>query len=494
MGTRHLLWRLWLPLLLVALACNAPGVTLNPVPDDVAPTAAAADDAPAAPTPTAPPPDLDHVPLYWFAPLPVEAPPGESNGSTDFMQLFPLDAPWQETAAHLQVFKLYGGWSVRGGRINEVETAVQGIRQRGLALAVELGPLNPTEDCGLYIEGFAGDEGIDTLKRIKVVGGSVDLIALDEPYYWAHFYDGDQACQWPGEQIARDVDHFIQRARAVFPDVMVGDIEPVTGPADANAYIQWLELFRQVNGYDLAFLHLDMDWADTGWPQKAKAIEDYGRLHNIPVGMIYIGNAQDATDQAWISIAGERIKRYELETGGNPDHVIFQSWNEKPDRVLPESDPFTFTGLIRTYFEDKSALGFQPGSNPNLALKKTVQVSAAMPGNDGSLAVDGDPGTVWNSGDDAPQWIQIDLGQPTSIGAFRLVISQYPEGNTVHQIWVGADSAALSMIHEFSGFTSESDVLEFTASPPAVGVRFVRIVTPSSPSWVAWREIEILAP
>ncbi len=331
------------------------------------------------------------------------------------MDLFTPDAPWSQAASSIQVFKLYGGWAASDASLIDLKQSIQSIRQRGLALAVELGPLKASSDCGLYVEGFAGEQGIETLERIKRSGGDVQFIALDEPYYWAHFFDGDQACQWSGEKIARDVDAFIQLARGIFPAVIVGDIEPVTGPADASAYIQWLQLFRQINGYDLAFLHLDMDWADTGWPQKARTIEDYGRLHSIPVGIIYIGNFQDATDEAWISIAGERVKRYELESGGNPAQVIFQSWNDRPDRVLPESDPFTFTGFLRTYFRDKSSLGFRPGSNPNLALKKPVQVSAAMPGADGRLVVDGDPGTVWNAGDDATQWIQIDLGQPGRI-------------------------------------------------------------------------------
>ena len=102
--------------------------------------------------------------------------------------------------------------------------------------------------------------------------------------------------------------------------------------------------------------------------------------------------------------------------------------------------------------------------------------------------------THWNSGADPPQWIQIDLGQPTSVAAFRLVVSQYPEGATVHQIWVGPDPDALSMVHEFSGFTTGSDVLEFSPATPLDGVRFVRVITVASTSWVSWSEIEILAP
>ncbi len=91
------------------------------------------------------------------------------------------------------------------------------------------------------------------------------------------------------------------------------------------------------------------------------------------------------------------------------------------------------------------------------------------------------------------QWIEIDLENPSSISTFRLKISQYPEGTTHHQIWVGGSDRGMSLIHEFSGNTSDSQILEFSPDTPLTGIQFVRIVTTSSPSWVAWREIEVIS-
>ncbi|HET6846477.1 MAG TPA: cellulase family glycosylhydrolase [Anaerolineales bacterium] len=135
-----------------------------------------------------------------------------------------------------------------------------------------------------------------------------------------------------------------------------------------------------------------------------------------------------------------------------------------------------------------------PCAVPNLALNKSVQVSAAMPDAAGVLAVDGNPETIWSSGLDAPQWIQIDLGQPVSIASIRLTVSQFPEGPTTHQVWVGADPNMLKLVHQFSGFTKDPEVLTFSPASNLNGVRFVRILTQASPSWVAWREIEVLGP
>lgn len=465
-------------------ACNAPA------PNPVQPSTS----VPASPvaTATARPPDLAHRPLYWFAPLPPQ-PNGPYNGADDFMQLFAPEADWSRMAGYVQVFKLYGGWVAHDSTQAQVSQAIQGIRQRGLGLAVEVGPLVPTADCGFHVESFAGEEGIvETIQRIKSLGGKLDLIAFDEPYYYGHFYDGENACHWTAEKIAQGVDAFIRKARLEFPDLVIGDIEPLTGPAGPDQYKAWLDTFKKVNGYDLAFLHLDVDWSDTQWPAKAQSIANYGRIRDIPVGVIFTGNYQDQTDEAWVSIAGERVKRYESEAGSPPEQVIFQSWNDKPDHVLPESEPSSFTGFVRTYFEDRSAIGFQSQSSDNLALKKSVRVSRQLQGNEGQWAVDGDPGTVWNAGDGPTQWIEIDLGAASDIREIRLLTNQYPDGRTVHRVLGKAPGGSFATLYTFDGQTRDSQLLSYAPPQPWQGIQVIRIETTASPSWVSWREIEII--
>lgn len=477
--------------------CNLPTAPVARVPTATSaqPTIATVPQPTPQPTlqPTLQPPalSLDHRPLYWFAPLNLEE---VGRGSVDYMDLFAPDAEWNEAASHLQVFKLYGGWA-QTGPFRELEQAIQAIRQRGLGLAIEHSPLFPNATCGQYIEGFAGDGFLTAVQRVKDAGGTLNYIALDEPYYWAHFYVGDQACQWPTDRIAKDVGDMILEAQQIFPDLIVGDIEPVTGPADAAAYKDWLESFRAVNGFDLAFLHLDMDWSNPNWPGEALQMEAYGRELGIPIGIIYIGNSFDQDNAAWLATAGERVKRYELEAGGRPDHIVFQSWNDKPDHVLPESDPTAYTWFVKTYFEDRSLLG--PSAETlarNLALKKAVRYSRSLAGNEGPLALDGDAGTLWNSGDGAPQWIEIDLGQPYDIGSIRLLISQYPAGNTLHRV-LGKGSGENELFFELTrieGSTEDGQWLESSPEEPWAGVQYIRVETVVSPSWVAWREIEVI--
>jgi hypothetical protein len=419
----------------------------------------------------------------------------EFIGSEDFMSLFEPEAPWHTAASRVQVFKLYGEWVAYHATHDELRQAVTDIRRRGMALAVEAGPLDAPGDCGQAIEGFAGkEEGLRIASRIAAAGGTLNLIAMDEPYFYGHVYDGENACRWPVEKVAAEVDVFIKAMQEAIPGVIIGDTEPLTGAADAAAYMAWIKSFRELNGYDLAFLHMDVDWTRSTWPQEVKSIAEYGTAVGVPVGMMYFGNHVDKSDEGWISAAGERVKKYEVGTGANPEHVLFQSWNDKPDFVLPESRPFTWTHFINAYFTDKSALGFRrDGAGANLALEKPVRVSRQFGDQAGAMAVDGDLGTTWSAGDFSLQWIEVDLGEPHRIAQINLTVSQYPVGPTVHRLLARGPSGDFQLLHTFSDDTADGEVLTFTPVEVLQGIQYIRVETAQSPSWVSWREVQVVA-
>ena len=89
------------------------------------------------------------------------------------------------------------------------------------------------------------------------------------------------------------------------------------------------------------------------------------------------------------------------------------------------------------------------------------------------------------------QWIELDLGVSTTIRKIRLYTEQSPAGSTVHEVYVGASPAPTALVKTFTGNTTTQQWLDetFVSSPP-VG-RYVRVVTPTSPSWRAWREIVV---
>lgn len=136
-----------------------------------------------------------------------------------------------------------------------------------------------------------------------------------------------------------------------------------------------------------------------------------------------------------------------------------------------------------------------PGAT-NLALGKPTTASSASQA-PAANAVDGNPATTWGSGADAPQWIEVDLQQSATIGAIRLRVAQYPaEGATVHRVWTkGAGPGDGYVLRQtLAGTTRDGQSLEARDGAPWSGVRYVRVETTQSPSWVAWAELEALTP
>lgn len=134
-------------------------------------------------------------------------------------------------------------------------------------------------------------------------------------------------------------------------------------------------------------------------------------------------------------------------------------------------------------------------SGTNLAYRKKVLISRALADKPAELAVDGHHNNWWGSGALAPQRIQVDLGANYAIAEVRLLPSQTPAGKTIHRL-LGMGPATdnkLVLLHTFEEQTADSKWLAFKFPEPLQGIRYIRVETTSSPSWVSWREIEVIA-
>jgi hypothetical protein len=127
----------------------------------------------------------------------------------------------------------------------------------------------------------------------------------------------------------------------------------------------------------------------------------------------------------------------------------------------------------------------------NLATGKPTTASSSFGNQQPSLAVDGNPFTYWNSGNFSPEWIEVDLGAPESVGEIALSITQLPDGYTEHRVY-GRLSATdpYTLLHVFAGPTVDVQTLRTTLDTPFTA-RYIRIQTTTSPSWVGWREIGV---
>lgn len=127
----------------------------------------------------------------------------------------------------------------------------------------------------------------------------------------------------------------------------------------------------------------------------------------------------------------------------------------------------------------------------NLAEGANLRASSSLAENPIEFATDGFLGSFWGSGSGPPQWIEIDLGEPAQISAIRLLVSQFPNGETRHRLRGRAEDGDWILLEEFNKNTRDSDWLEVLFDPAIENLQIIRIDTLESPSWVSWFEIVI---
>ena len=73
-------------------------------------------------------------------------------------------------------------------------------------------------------------------------------------------------------------------------------------------------------------------------------------------------------------------------------------------------------------------------------------------------------------------------------------VFQTPAGATTHEVYGKGPgtNGAWQLLHTFRGDTTDGEALDQAWPKVVTGVESIRIITTSSPSWVGWREIEII--
>jgi hypothetical protein len=148
--------------------------------------------------------------------------------------------------------------------------------------------------------------------------------------------------------------------------------------------------------------------------------------------------------------------------------------------------------IIYIVFLLSSVFGFisTAGANPIKISPVAVTASNTYPGSPPIKVTDGDPNSSWIAGNHATQWIMLDLGKTVSAWKIRLLITQSPAGLTKHNIYAGQNPQSLSLVTTFNGVTQNGQWLEYSGGNLG-GARYIRVETVTTPSWVAWAEIEV---
>lgn len=148
-------------------------------------------------------------------------------------------------------------------------------------------------------------------------------------------------------------------------------------------------------------------------------------------------------------------------------------------------------GTITQAPPDDAGLNLPASQNAQPVKIAGVSSSQQLAAAPARYAVDQNPETIWNTGAHAPQWIEIEFSENYQIEKILLRVSQYPQGETHHQVWAGLERGDYWLAADLRGETLDGDVItvELEDLPTA---RFLKIETIQSSSWVAWREIEVL--
>jgi hypothetical protein len=338
------------------LACAVPDI--SPAPSSQPPSTV----SPMPPSPPTSSPqawplkDMTARPQIWFGPL---DPPEWSQANPgveayDFFQLFHTGSPWPRTSDAVRVMVLYPVWLDGLATPSQLQQVFADLRQRQIAVAFESGPLSEHGPCNAgTIEGFSGAGAARHIaQRIQANGGVLYAMEMEHGFDAATYYD--PACSMTPQEIAQDAARTIASVRQVFPDVIVGSIE--TADLDPAAVADWLSAYQQVTGEPLGFFHLDVNFNIPDWAKKARAIQDVVQARGVPFGIYYVGDPADPTDSAWYDHARERMEAFEILQGGQPDDAILQSWNPRPQRLLPEDQPGTYTNFVLSYLRPRSSL------------------------------------------------------------------------------------------------------------------------------------------
>lgn len=250
-----------------------------------------------------------------------------------------------------------------------------------------------------------------------------------------------------------------------------------TGPLVANSALDFYD-FHFYLGEDLSIEEAAQNFGITD--QNPVIMGEYG---------VFKGRAADPATLAW------RIQEHVAESCTHGwDDWLYWGYLAAPFEIcdstwaLTENEDQLLMQLSPKSWPDPCAPVLQ---NPNLAAGAEVTASMSLTDEPPSNAVDG-TGAQWGSGSGPIQWVEIDLGAEALVTEIRLTVAQFPEGVTRHRIRWAPDDHVFVGERVIEGHTAEGDVLVETWATNEVTMRFIRIETTASPSWVSWREIEVM--
>lgn len=298
----------------------------------------------------------------WIGAAPPEWRALHGWGPGNYMELFNLESRWNRVAATTQAFFLTERFVLRAPE-TDLARVISGLNQRHIAIAMQVVPLVASRACGLGVESYGSRRDVlAAAQRIKALGGTLGYGRMDEPLWFGHVFvgrNGRVGCQMPIAALAAEAAAKVADLKRVFPAVQIGDVEPFGVPVPNATWgqdlRQWFSAYRNATGQPLAFFHADCAWVRPNWESQFLLGVQIVQAAGIPLGVIYNGSRRDDTDLSWSNAAIAHFKLIEGQLGVRPYAAIFQSWTDRPRKMLPEDEPGTLTNVVATYLNWQAA-------------------------------------------------------------------------------------------------------------------------------------------
>lgn len=318
-------------------------------------------------------PELEHLLSSNTAPVLILGPHW-----TEFAKLYgagppdpKLEMQWNQIASRIQAIRLTGA-AILDMSEPVLAALAQDLRTRHIALGLEILATNWWHEpiCGDGLEGYIDPGATNAIvgKLIKS-NASLEFIAMDEPLWFGHYYNGKNACRSTIADLASRVAVNTRIYRAAFPNVTIGDIEPFPAvSAQPNwqvEYGQWVSAYASASASRLSFLDLDFDWYSPRLNTKttpalpdtdaiaalARSAAAIARKNGLQIGMIMNGGGHPAaqSDADWIAQARMHVQTFDA-SGVSFDRVLVETWDKYPAHTFFATDSAdTLAGLAAYY-------------------------------------------------------------------------------------------------------------------------------------------------
>ena len=274
------------------------------------------------------------------------------NGKS-MRELFEHPDQWKQTRSLIQQLLMT---DLQSRRFTDAELHhwFAQMRQWGISLGLEVGAVKPW---GITSQTTLRTD-LPLWKRMVRLGAPLQSIAMDEPLCCTRLVL-HKSFAYAVEQVAQ----FIAVVRKNYPHIQVGDIEPYPS-IPLKEHFLWIDALEkrlaQLHVRGLDFYRLDVDWTvfmirHQGSWQEVKVLENYCHRRKLPFSLIYwcadypwLQRLKLAGDSTWYT--GMMSQGYNYAAiGGRPDQYVIESWVSAPQKCLPDTDAFTFTGSVKDF-------------------------------------------------------------------------------------------------------------------------------------------------